>query len=90
MSWLSPKHLDDASRILRGVALVLAKAAIDRWGGIANRAWLLSCIVLAVDLPPIILKQQRHFIAKLPQPPTGSANHPQCTCAACRGQCCCH
>jgi hypothetical protein len=33
MSWLSPKHLDDASRILRGVALVLAKAAIDRWGG---------------------------------------------------------
>jgi hypothetical protein len=35
MSWLSPKHLDDASKILRGVALILAKAAVDR------------CVVLA-------------------------------------------
>jgi hypothetical protein len=39
MSWLSPKHLDDASRILRGVALVLAKAAIDRWGVRGTGHW---------------------------------------------------
>lgn len=41
MSWLSPKHLDDASRILRGVALVLAKAAIDRWVGVW--VWVVAC-----------------------------------------------
>ncbi|GBF99518.1 aarF domain-containing kinase [Raphidocelis subcapitata] len=29
MSWLTPKHLEDASRVLRGVALVLARAAAD-------------------------------------------------------------
>ena len=30
MSWLTPKHLEDASRVLRGMALVLARAAADR------------------------------------------------------------
>eukprot|EP00879_Flechtneria_rotunda_P006145 GHRR01006461.1.p1 GENE.GHRR01006461.1~~GHRR01006461.1.p1 ORF type:complete len:813 (+),score=305.37 GHRR01006461.1:22-2460(+) len=28
-SWLTPKHIEDASRILRGIALVLAKAASE-------------------------------------------------------------
>lgn len=29
MSWLTPKHVDDVQRILRGVALVVARAATD-------------------------------------------------------------
>lgn len=32
-SWLTPKHLDDAARVLRGVALVLARAAVNRCAG---------------------------------------------------------
>ncbi len=31
MSFLTPKHFQDASRILRGVALVAARAAADRF-----------------------------------------------------------
>lgn len=30
MSWLTPKHLEDASRVVRGLALVMAKMAADR------------------------------------------------------------
>ena len=30
MSWLTPQLADDAVRVLRGVALVLARAAADR------------------------------------------------------------
>ena len=31
MSFLNPKQFQDASRVLRGLALVAAKAAADRW-----------------------------------------------------------
>ena len=31
-SWLTPRHLDDGARVLRGVALVLARVAADRYG----------------------------------------------------------
>ena len=30
MSWFTPKHFEDAQRILRGLALVAAKTAADR------------------------------------------------------------
>jgi hypothetical protein len=31
MSFLTPKHFEDASRVLRGLALVAARAAADRY-----------------------------------------------------------
>jgi hypothetical protein len=30
MSWISPQHVEDASRVLQGAAIVLARAAAER------------------------------------------------------------
>lgn len=35
MSFLTPKHFQDASRIFRGLALVAATAAAERYGGMS-------------------------------------------------------
>ncbi|WIA42034.1 hypothetical protein OEZ86_009324 [Tetradesmus obliquus] len=50
MSWLTPKHLEDASQILRGVALVLARAAVDSASNRAAVSQAHAAITAAAEL----------------------------------------